>query len=414
MLGVGVDLVAAHLVEVVPLAEHAIEFVDKQGHGFVAFVGLHGRVHVRTLDFNVAFGFEPVGDVLIAIALEFHADPDDAVLVSKQSLRFLTNEKLKRRCEFKVNAGDDDFVVVLSVHDTALLLGFTKAAADHLPRPKFVPLELVSSPREALQTFSAVVLTGGSSGIGKSFIELAGKMLPELRFCNLSRSKPDIKSGQLNVCHIGCDLSDAADLARAADGVIDWLTREAPAGQILLINNSGFGAYGRFPEPNLDRQLQLLDLNIRALVDLTGRLLPTLRQRGGAVMNIASTAAFQPMPFMATYGASKAFVLHWTLALNEELRGTKVRAIAVCPGPTETKFFQQAGLKEDGKKGPANMSPEDVVMQAIRALGQRRSLVVTGMANKLSAAIGGMAPKRVAARIAGKLVARTRMERLPT
>jgi short-subunit dehydrogenase len=305
-------------------------------------------------------------------------------------------------------------VVVLSVHDTALLLGFTKAAADNLPQPKFVPLELVSSLREALQTFSAVVLTGGSSGIGKSFIELAGKLLPELRFCNLSRSKPDIKSRQLNVCHIGSDLSDAAALARAADGVVDWLTREAPAGQILLINNSGFGAYGRFPEPNLGRQLQLLDVNIRGVVDLTGRMLPILQQRGGAVMNIASTAAFQPMPFMATYGASKAFVLHWTLALNEELRGTGVRAIAVCPGPTATKFFQRAGLKADGMKGFSNMSAEAVVVQAIRALGKRRSLAVTGWMNTLSAMLGGMAPKRAAAWVSGKLVARTRLDHRPS
>jgi short-subunit dehydrogenase len=303
-------------------------------------------------------------------------------------------------------------VVVLSVHDTALLLGFTKAAADSLPWPKFVPLKLVPSPREALQTFSAVVLTGGSSGIGKSFIELGAKLVPELRFCNLSRTEPIIKTPQLKLCHFDCDLGDGGAIERASAGVIDWLSREVPAGQVLLINNSGIGSYGRFPEPDLSRQLEVLDVNIRGLVDLTGRLLPTLRKRGGAVMNIASTAAFQPMPYMATYGASNAFVLHWTLALTEELRGSGVRAMAVCPGPTETKFFERAGLRAGKMSGFKNMASDDVALQALRALGKRRSLIVTGWMNKCSAALGGSAPKRMAAWISGKLVARARMEHL--
>ncbi|HYD82914.1 MAG TPA: SDR family NAD(P)-dependent oxidoreductase, partial [Opitutus sp.] len=160
----------------------------------------------------------------------------------------------------------------------------------------------MSSPREALQTFAAVVVTGGSSGIGKSFIELCAKLVPELRFCNLSRSVPAINVDQLNLRHVACDLGDAAALERGAEDVLAWLTRDVPAGRLLLINNSGFGSYGCFPEHNLTHQLELLDVNVRAVVELTGRLLPELKRRGGVVINVASTAAFQPTPFMATYG----------------------------------------------------------------------------------------------------------------
>ena len=98
----------------------------------------------------------------------------------------------------------------------------------------------------------------------------------------------------------------------------------------------------------------MIDLNVRAVVQLTGRLLPLLKARGGAIVNVASTAAFQPTPWMATYGATKAFVLNWSLALNQDLRGTGVRVLVVCPGTTETEFFKRAGR---GEAPPAKISP---------------------------------------------------------
>jgi short-subunit dehydrogenase len=165
---------------------------------------------------------------------------------------------------------------------------------------------IVPSPSEALQSFSAVIVTGGSSGIGKSFIQVGAKLNPELVFCNLSRRSPaeNLSLGpEKRLNHFPCDLSRAADLERAAAEVAAYLDREVPKGRILLINNSGFGSFGPFPEPNLPRQLEMIDLNVRAVVDLTGRLLPLLRARGGVIMNIASTVAFQPTAFAATYGA---------------------------------------------------------------------------------------------------------------
>ncbi|MDP4694598.1 MAG: SDR family NAD(P)-dependent oxidoreductase, partial [Opitutales bacterium] len=107
----------------------------------------------------------------------------------------------------------------------------------------------------------------------------------------------------------------------------------------------GYGDYGRMPDLDIGKQLNMIDLNVRAVVDLTTRLLPQLLERGGAIVNIASTSAFQPTPFLATYGATKAFVLNWTLALNEDLRGTSVRALAICPGPTRSNFYKSAGFE---------------------------------------------------------------------
>lgn len=268
------------------------------------------------------------------------------------------------------------------------------------------------SHREALQTFSAVVLTGGSSGIGKSIIELAAKLNPDLRFCNLSRTTPIINNAQLKLCHIPCDLGDATAVAGAAGEVEAFLKREVPAGRVLLINNSGFGSYGYFPEPNLAHQLEILDVNIRGLVQLTGLLLPTLRTRGGVVVNVASTAAFQPTPYMATYGASKAFVLHWSVALNEELRKTGVSTLALCPGPTATQFFRRAGLKERTVADSLSMNCEDVVNQLFDGLARREKIVVTGWKNKLSAIAGALAPKVLATSFAAKVIGRYRLRQV--
>src|SRR4051812_46638653 len=135
---------------------------------------------------------------------------------------------------------------------------------------KISKLEVVPSPSEALQPFSSVVITGGSSGIGKSFIELMRNLKPELQVCNLSRRKPDINNFGQNLNHFACDLSRPADVERAAREVGDFLQRARPTGQVLLINNSGFGTMGAFPEPDLAKQVEMIDVNVRAVVHLTG------------------------------------------------------------------------------------------------------------------------------------------------
>ena len=266
----------------------------------------------------------------------------------------------------------------------------------------------MASLSEALSAYGAVVVTGGSSGIGKSFIELMGKIRPEFVFFNLSRRAPDIKCSELNLRHIACDLSQSAQIEAACVRLEEGLNQDAPRGRILLINNSGFGSYGPFPDPNPAHQLGMIDVNVRGLVQLTAQLLPALRARGGVIMNIASTAAFQPTPWMATYGATKAFLLHWSLALNEDLRGSGVRTLAVCPGPTATNFFKAAGLDASPLPGNMGETSEQVVLTSLRALAAGKSLVVSGGRNKLLAAFSSKVSKPLAARIAAKVIARYR------
>ncbi|MEO6246173.1 MAG: SDR family NAD(P)-dependent oxidoreductase [Opitutaceae bacterium] len=270
------------------------------------------------------------------------------------------------------------------------------------------------SPREALNSFAAVVLTGGSSGIGKSFIGLIGSLNSDAVICNLSRRPPAEKifpNAEKKLNHFYCDLARPAEVEGAAAQVAAFLGRMVPAGRILLINNSGIGAFGAFAEDDVAKQLAVIDVNVRALVQLTGLLLPLLRVRGGAIVNIASTVAFQPTPFAATYGASKSFVLHWTVALNEELRGSGVSALAVCPGTTTTDFFRTAGLADKAWKTRLSMTTDQVAEVAFRALAAGRAQVVPGWVNKLYTFAGSKLRKSHAARVAAAVLKRYRPEK---
>ena len=269
--------------------------------------------------------------------------------------------------------------------------------------------------REALNPFQVVIVTGASSGIGSSFIRLIQTVKPDLLICNLSRRPP-----RLNICpnsevllnHFACDLSRADELNRAAEQVIALVGRVRPKGQVLLINNSGQGTFGEFPSPSVQRQVELVDLNVRAVVHLTGLLLPLLRERGGAVLNVASTLAYQPAPYAATYAAAKAFVLHWTIALNEELRGSGIRALVVSPGTTRTDFFTAAGLRGGGRGGLA-MTPDEVAVRALAAFAAGRGQVVPGWSNALYAWLGARLPKPLAARLAARFLRDRRSEASP-
>jgi hypothetical protein len=217
---------------------------------------------------------------------------------------------------------------------------------------------------------------------------------------------------QLKLRHVPCDLSDPAQLEKGIAEVADFLAVDVPAGGILLINNSGFGVYARFPEPDLDQQMEMIDVNVNAVVRMTGALLPTIKARGGVIITVASVAAFQPTPYLATYGASKAFVLHWSLSLNEELRGTGVRTLALCPGPTSTQFFQRAGLTKDTVPNMFGETSEKVVLAALRAVAAGKPMVVSGWKNKLMTAFVTKFPKPLVARLAGIALGHFRMKRV--
>lgn len=267
-------------------------------------------------------------------------------------------------------------------------------------------------PVAALENFSAVIITGGSSGIGKSFIELTANLRPEMWFCNLSRHAPDIKNEKLNLRHVPCNFAKPDAIEDALADINDFLKNQAPTGRILLVNNSGFGTYGCFPGADRSEQTEMLDVNVRAVVHLTGALLPELKARGGVIMTVASTAAFQPTAFLATYGATKAFLLHWSLALNEELRGTGVSTLALCPGYTATAFSRRAGLADQAVSGLLVQTSEDVVRTALKAMAAGKTLVVSGWLNKLSASLVTKLPKTFATRVTAALMARWRTSRI--
>lgn len=149
----------------------------------------------------------------------------------------------------------------------------------------------------------------------------------------------------------------------------------------------------------------MIDLNVKAVVALTAGLLPVLCERGGDIVTVASTAAFQPTPFLATYGATKAFVLNWSLALNYELRGSGVRSLCLCPGPTESNFFRRAGLQKGSIPGNYGQSAEQVVETTLRMLQRRRQIfVVSGFWNGVMAALSRRLPLAMLTRLSGRVL----------
>ncbi|HAV12124.1 MAG TPA: short-chain dehydrogenase [Opitutae bacterium] len=268
------------------------------------------------------------------------------------------------------------------------------------------------TPSEYLNRAAVIIITGGSSGIGCSIIKAIQTVGTNACICNLSRSKPEILLEKKGV-HISTDLSDPQAVLSAAEQ-LRTLIADATSGEVILINNSGFGDYGVMPTLDRCKQLKMIDLNVRAMVDLTLQVLPQMLDRGGAVVNIASTSAFQPTPFLATYGATKSFVLNWTLALNEDLRGTRVRALAICPGPTRSNFFKAAGFEtppmNSGANATLDMTADEVAAYTLNALASGKALMVTGWKNKCIAFFGSKFPILWVTRIGGKLLRKLRLE----
>jgi uncharacterized protein len=169
----------------------------------------------------------------------------------------------------------------------------------------------------------------------------------------------------------------------------------------VLINNAGFAAFGPFTEVGGETQLGQIDLNVRALVALSHALLPMIERRQGGILHVASTAGFQPVPYMAVYAATKAFVLSFSEALWAEYRGRGVRIVALCPGATDTPFFARAGeAAAFGQKA----RPEDVVRLGLAAFDQNRPTAVHGLANALTAALPRLFPRGLTARVSEALM----------
>lgn len=267
----------------------------------------------------------------------------------------------------------------------------------------------MKEPEIALREYGALVITGGSSGIGKALLENALSIKTPLIIANLSRSEPDSRTPVGNFKHIRTDLRNSEAIEEAYQELDAWIGENAPDRPLLLINNSGVGCYGPFPEPSLEDNLSMIDVNVRAVVQLTGLLLPRIRETRGGVVNIASTAAFQPLGYMGTYAATKAFLLSWGLALNEELRSSGAFCNTLCPGPTSTEFFNRAGFEGDFKVAHGQ-DPDAVARATFQAIASRSSLKTSGFFNWMLAGISGTLPRRWIAPLATQLIKGLRLE----
>ncbi|MBL8189940.1 MAG: SDR family oxidoreductase [Acidobacteria bacterium] len=226
------------------------------------------------------------------------------------------------------------------------------------------------------------LITGASYGIGEAFARrLAADgtnlILTARSVDRLESLAEELRSRwNITVTVIASDLAQAADWQKLFDET------EGRGQQVdLLVNNAGFGAVGDFADLPLDRQLEMIQVNVTALVALTHKFLqPMLNRKSGAIIQLASTAAFQGVPYFATYAATKSFILTFSEALWAECRPLDVRVLAVCPGPTGTHFQAVAGTERT--KRPVKMqTPDEVVQASLNALAANRSVVVSGFGN---------------------------------
>ncbi|CAA9573684.1 MAG: 3-oxoacyl-[acyl-carrier protein] reductase [uncultured Thermomicrobiales bacterium] len=255
-------------------------------------------------------------------------------------------------------------------------------------------------------TKGAALVTGASSGIGRELASLLARDGHPLVLVARRREELDRVAGELGGRHgvavetIGADLSESEAVGR----VVDELERRGIAVE-TLVNNAGFGAYGPFAEGDTERELAMVRLNVEAVTHLTRRLLPgMIERRRGRVLNVASTAAFQPGPLMAVYFATKAYVLSFSEALAEEVRGTGVTVTALCPGPTATEFGDRAGL-ETSKLFQRGVVMEASTVAAIGYAGMRagKTLVIPGAHNWLLAESVRFAPRAAVTRLVKRM-----------
>lgn len=246
---------------------------------------------------------------------------------------------------------------------------------------------------------TTALVTGASSGIGEQFARQLAQAGADLIVSARSRDKLEALAGELSsregvrVDVVPADLSNADGVAALVRGV-----GELGVFVEHLVNNAGFGGVGAFLNAEPGRLAEMLRLNCEALLVLTRHFLPAMvERRKGGVIQVASTAAYQPLPFMATYAATKAFVLSLSAALSEELRGTDVRMLALCPGPVPTGFQQVAGI-EPGAERVAALSAEDTVARALHAYYRRRSVLVPGAVNRAQTTFTKHAPRAVVTR----------------
>jgi len=256
------------------------------------------------------------------------------------------------------------------------------------------------------------LVTGASGGIGLELARLFAGGGYDLVLVARSAGKLEEIAGELRQRHGVAARVLALDLARP--GSPEEVFRELAGAGVLvdvLVNNAGFATWGAFAEIDLGRELEELQLNVVTLTHLTKKFLPGMiaRRRGG-VLNVASTAAFQPGPLMAVYYATKAYVLSFSQAIAEELEGTGVAVTALCPGPTETGFQQRAGLEQSRLfSGLLQVTAAPSVARAgYEGFRAGKRIVIPGLLNKIGVQAVRVSPRALATKVVKRVQDRRR------
>lgn len=246
-----------------------------------------------------------------------------------------------------------------------------------------------------------VLITGASGGIGEEFARKFAQngynvILVARNEEKLHAFKRELQETTASTVYVfKADLSNQDEVKR--------IYHELHTQQIavdILVNNAGFGLFGEFTETDLDQELNMIDLNIKTVTHLTKLVLPDMVKRNsGKIVNVASTAAFQPGPLMAVYYATKAYVLSFSEALSNELQNTNVSVSVLCPGATETGFSTRAELQESKLFQSSVMNVKDVVDIGYRGVLSRELIIIPGFKNKLLANSVRLMPRKLVTRI---------------
>lgn len=244
------------------------------------------------------------------------------------------------------------------------------------------------------------LITGASAGLGVDFARQLSERGHRLVLVARRLDRLEALADELgNARAVACDLAKPG----AADRLMSDLAAHGEEVE-TLVNNAGFGLWGRFAGLDAAQQREMIDLNVGALTELCRAVVPAMIERGkGAILNLASTAAFQPGPRMAVYFATKAYVLSFTEALHEELKPHGIKVSALCPGPTKTEFGAVAGFSSNGAVDRVSADSPSVVRAGLNGLNRNRAVIIPGLLNKAGAQGHRFLPRSVLRRVVGSI-----------